>query len=522
MKHVPVSAARLQRLRPSLSVRILLVNLLALVGLAIGVLGLDSFRERLLVVRQAELVAQGEMLARLLGATPAERARGLAFIEGLSFADGTRVRVYGESGGPVADNWQAPGVTRFTLEDPTTPGFRRWSARAIDRFVDVVSWTVPLPDWAEPARDRIDAWPEAADALGSGQPRASARRTDDRAIVLQAAVPATAVAGGPLVLLLTSDTGDLVETVRQERETSFRLFLALLAASLLLSLYLARTIVKPLGELALAAGRVRRGRARDIEIPRFPDRRDEIGRLARALADMTASLRQRIDATEAFAADMAHELKNPLASLRSAVEALGSVTREADRRQLFRLIDEDVRRIDRLVLDISAASRLEAELSRLKPEPVDPGALVRDMGAMMALAAAWKDRVRLEVRAPAPGEARVLADRRRLEQVVANLVENAASFAPDGSTLSLGVERVDAEVRLWVDDEGPGVPPALREKVFERFYTERPEGETYGRHSGLGLSIVRAIVEAFDGRVTAGARADGRPGARFLVVLPAA
>ncbi|WP_448586207.1 ATP-binding protein [Thermaurantiacus sp.] len=515
-------AAWLQRFRPSLGVRILLVNLVALVGLAIAALWLDSFRERLLAVRQAELVAQGQMLAQLIGTTPEQRDRALAFIERLSFRDGTRVRVYGASGAPVVDNWRSPATVRFTLEDPTTAGFRRWSAQAIDRFVDAVSWTATLPGWVEPPEDRAEAWPEARAALASGQPRASARRTDDRVIVLQAAVPAPAAQGGPLLLLLTSDTGDLVETVRQERETSFRLFLALLAASLLLSLYLARTIVKPLGELALAAGRVRRGREREVEIPRFPDRRDEIGRLARALSDMTSALRQRIDATEAFAADVAHELKNPLASLRSAVEALGSVTREEDRRKLFDLIAEDVRRIDRLVLDISAASRLEAELSRERPEPVDLAQLGRAMAEAMALAAPWKDRVRLAVEAPADGVAVVMADRRRLEQVIANLVENGASFSPEGGTLTLAVMRRGREVELAVEDEGPGVPEALREKVFERFYSERPEGEAYGRHSGLGLPIVRAIVEAFDGEVAVGPRRNGRRGASFRVRLPAA
>jgi two-component system sensor histidine kinase ChvG len=310
--------------------------------------------------------------------------------------------------------------------------------------------------------------------------------------------------------------------VRQERERSFWLFLAVLATSLLLSAYLARTIVKPLGQLALAAQRVRRGRARDVEIPRFPERRDEIGRLARALSDMTASLRQRMDATEAFAADVAHELKNPLASLRSAVEALGTVRRPEDRDMLFGLISDDVKRIDRLILDIAAASRLEAELSRTPPRPVDLGQLVGGMADALARGAFRKGAVRLAVDVAPNQPAIVMADPGRLEQVIGNLVDNAMSFSPPDGTVRIGVVPGGGTVELFVEDEGPGVPPALREAIFERFYSERPAGETYGTHSGLGLSIVRAIVEAFDGEAMVLDREDGRAGARFVVRLPAA
>ncbi|MFQ3594565.1 MAG: HAMP domain-containing sensor histidine kinase, partial [Sphingomonadaceae bacterium] len=366
--------------------------------------------------------------------------------------------------------------------------------------------------------DRPDPWNRIPALLASGRPVSETWSTTEGTLVLQAIVPAPAVGR---VITLTADAGDLIEAVRQEREQSFRLFLALLAASLLLSLYLARTIVRPLGELALSAQRVRRGRDREVEIPRYPGRRDEIGRLARALADMTAALRQRIDATEAFAADVAHELKNPLASLRSAVEALGTVRREQDRAQLFQLIEADVRRIDRLLLDISHASRLEAELTRMRLEPVDLGTFVARMSRTMALTAPWKDRVRLETEVPSAGVAIVLAEPGRLQQVLANLLDNAASFTPEGSRIVTRVERAGAEVVLRVEDEGPGVAPALREAIFERFYSERPATESYGRHSGLGLSIVRSIVEAFDGQVSVRDRADGRPGACFEVRLPA-
>ena len=397
----------------------------------------------------------------------------------------------------------------------------RWSARALDRLVDLLSGRASLPLWAEPGQDRLADQALARSVAASGQPKVAAGSTRERAIVLEAAVPvATGPAAGS-VLLLTSSTVDIVEMVRKLRGDTFRLFLALLAASLLVSLYLARTISRPLGELALAAQRVRRGRAREIAIPRFPGRRDEVGRLARALSDMTAHLRTRIDATESFAADVAHELKNPLASLRSAVEALDTVRDPAARAQLFALIRQDVGRIDRLIGDISSASRIEAELSRAAPEAVDVGQLVTTTAQALAQTAGWRDRVRLVVDTVAPGDAMVLAGRGRLEQVVVNLVDNAVSFSPPGGVVRLAVRLEGEAVELTVEDEGPGVPETCREDVFRRFWSARPEGEAYGRHSGLGLSIVRAIVEAFDGTVTAEARPGGARGALFRVRLPA-
>lgn len=506
---------------PSLGARILLVNLLALIGFYSGVLYLDRLREQLLSVRSAELLAQGEMLARLLQSPEVAPGAAEAYLAGLSFPSGTRLRLYGPGGALLIDNWRAPTTVRFSLEDPTTAGFPRWSARALDQLVDLLSGATELPFWSEPATDVLQSQEIARSVAATRRAKVTVGRSAERAIVLEAAVPVVAGPAAGSVLLLTSNTVDIVETVRDVRGDTFRLFLALLAASVLVSIYLARTISRPLGELSLAAQRVRRGRARDISIPRFPGRRDEIGRLARALSDMTGYLRNRVDATESFAADVAHELKNPLASLRSAVEALGTVRDPAARAQLFDLIRQDVGRIDRLIGDISAASRIEAELSRAAPELVDVGQLVDTTARALAQTASWRGRVRLEVDGLPPGAALVLAGRGRLEQVVVNLVDNAVSFSPPGGVVRIFVRLAGEAVELGVEDEGPGVPEADREAVFERFWSARPDGEAYGRHSGLGLSIVRAIVEAFDGRVTAEARPDGKPGALFRVRLPA-
>ncbi len=502
----------------SLSARILAVNLFALMVLTGGILYLDSYRARLIEARQAELLAQAETIAHFL-----DRAGpgALAAAGRLSTAQGMRLRIYAEDGRLLVDNWTAPGVRRFTAMDPAREGWRRQSAVAIDRLIDLLTGARPPPPMAEPAVDRLSAWPEAEAALRAGAPQLAARRAPGGVLVLQAAMPVTAADGSRQVLLLGVDTAAITETVRRERETSFVIFLVALVFGLLLSAFLARTIVQPLRQLARATHRVRLGRGRDVVMPRLPGRQDEIGRLARALAEMTATLRHRVDATESFAADVAHELKNPLASLRSAVEALGSVKDEEARRQLFELIESDVRRIDRLISDISAASRIDAELARARLQPVDLAELVRAMARSIEATGQLPRGVRLAVET-GPEEALVLADPDRLGQVFRNLVDNAVSFSPDGGTVTVSVTRAGGEVVATVADEGPGIPPSARDRIFERFYTERPDGEGYGRHSGLGLSIARAIVEAFDGHIDVDDRPDGRPGAWFRIGFPAA
>lgn len=509
----------------SLVTRILIVNLVAILALAGALLYIEGFRTRLLESREQELLAQGEIIAQFLANQGIDSGRSA--ILDVSSPRGTRIRLYDASGKLVADNWESPSTVRFQLVDPTTEGFRRESAIAIDRLIDFLTGQRELPALEEPREDQRNAWSEAQTAATAGRAVTQARQTRDRLVLLQAAVPVeTPGKPGPFpVVLLTVDTPDVIDLVRRERLTSFLVFLVVLGFSLALSLYLARTIVVPLRQLALAAHRVRLGRQRDVVVPRLPHRRDEIGGLARALADMTAALRQRIDATEAFAADVAHELKNPLASIRSAIEALGTVKDPKAREQLFGLVEEDVRRIDRLITDISAASRLDAELSRARLQPVDLGRLVDGLVTAQTASGPLENDVRLFVHLPdglsASPAARVIADADRMAQVVNNLVDNALSFSPAGGRIDVSVRREGPMVELRVEDEGPGVPPEARDAIFERFYSERPRHEDYGKHSGLGLSIARAIVDALDGQIRVTDRADGRPGAAFVVLLPA-
>jgi two-component system, OmpR family, sensor histidine kinase ChvG len=256
-------------------------------------------------------------------------------------------------------------------------------------------------------------------------------------------------------------------------------------------------------------------------VPRFAARRDEIGLLARALADMTQALRFRIDATEAFAADVTHELKNPLASLRSAVESMAVVKDPGLQARLLDIVRDDVMRLDRLITDVAEISRLDGELSRARFERVDLGMLIE------ALLAAREERgrngdVRVAFARPYVDTTVVLGDGSRLARMIENLIDNAVSFSPPGGLVEVGAVGIGDIVLATVEDEGPGVPPDKRDAIFRRFHTDRSDPDEPGRHSGLGLAIAKAIADGHDGTIEVRDRSDGRNGAHFLITLPRA
>ncbi len=510
----------------SLRARIFAVNIFAVIVLALMLFYIDTVRARLLDERTTELARQAVTIAGFAADLP---PAGLAAsIARRSFDRGTRLRLYGADNALLADNWQHPGVRRFVADDPAGDSWRRRSARFIDRALEEIGSFGPLPAYREARPDRAGQWDEVALARrgsavarrGSATARRGSavatqlRRAEDGNFVLAAAA---AVAGGT-VIHLTDSAIDLTRILRAERLTSFWLLLGVTGLTLLLSFYLARTIVRPLRMLAIAAHRVRLGRSREVIVPRLPERRDEIGALARALSDMSIALRLRIDATEAFAADVAHELKNPLASLRSAVETLESVEAPALRERLLAVIRDDVVRLDRLISDISEASRLDAELSRSRFEAVDAGLLCAGLVAAYRTAGLPAG-VDIEYRPPTAGAARVFGDPARLAQVLRNLIDNAVSFSPNPGLVMVSAATAPGRVLLRVEDQGPGVPAENRVDVFQRFYSQRPLSEDFGRHSGLGLSIAGAIVEAHGGSIRVDDRNLG--GAVFTVELPA-
>ena len=345
--------------------------------------------------------------------------------------------------------------------------------------------------------------------------------SDLAAPILQGETPVGAVA-------VASITGEIDHLVKLERERVLQMFLVATLVSVGLSLILASTISNPLAELAAAAevgGARNRGQGNQggrIRIPDLTARPDEIGRLSGALRGMVAALYHRIDGNEQFAADVAHEIKNPLASLRSAVGTMRVAKREDQRAKLLDVIEHDVRRLDRLVSDISNASRLDSELVKEDQESFDLITMLTNLSQYLGEEAEKKG---VEFITDFPGQPIVITGLEgRLAQVFVNLIENAVSFTPEGGTIRLAARRLgDGRLRVTIQDDGPGIPDAALASVFERFYSERPDSEAFGAHSGLGLSISRQIVEAHGGEIRAenvGPPDDPRRGARFVVDLP--
>ena len=383
--------------------------------------------------------------------------------------------------------------------------------------MDFVLGAPLIPEYVETEASSAADWPEITDARSSSATSLRQRLAPDRTPVITAAA---LVGTHGEVLLTTRNATDITQKVRDARQTLAIIIGAALLISIQLSLFLARTIVQPLRLLVRAAVRVRLGRDRAVIVPRLPDRRDEIGLLARAISDMTHALRLRIDAVESFAADVAHEIKNPLASLRSALESLDKVDDPDLRKQLSTIAAHDVQRIDRLVTEIADASRIDAELSRTTFEPVDLAALAKALVEARAQRGGPEGCVIKLAAGGAAGSSLVPGDAPRLERVLQNLLDNAESFSPPGGRIDLAISHDEDRVLVSVSDQGPGIPSEARAKIFERFHSLRPAGEDFGRHSGLGLAIARTIVEAHEGTLSAMERTDGRQGARLVIDLP--
>ena len=500
--------------RLSLTARILAVNILPLALFAGGLFYLDSYRAQLLDERYKLARIEAQITAEALAG--ASRERQEALLVQIGKEQRMRLRMFDAEGLLWADSF-ALDEPAYEFPDAEPTRFAERFARWLDRAVDTIVSAAPVPDYSEPDAETADVWPELRRAREEGLSQIVLRDAPDGSPVITAAAP---VGLQGATLLTTRIARDITETVRSARTTLAIAVGLALAASILLSLFLARTIVRPLAQLSQAAMRVRQGRERQVEVPRLPQRHDEIGRLARTVSDMTEALRHRIDAVEHFAADVAHEIKNPLASLRSAVESLAKVEDPDLRRQLTEIAGHDVRRIDRLVTEISDASRIDAEMSRAVLEPVDLGALARNIVARREERGLNRG-VRIELREPS-APVLVLGLAVRLERVIENLIDNAVSFSPPDGCIVLELERDDGAVVLRVSDEGPGIAPDAREKVFHRFHSVRPDEEAFGHHSGLGLAIARTIALAHDGELHARDRRDGARGACLELTLPAA
>jgi two-component system sensor histidine kinase ChvG len=549
----------------SLTRRIVVLNVTGLVALSIGILFLSQFRAGLIDARIQSLQVQGEIIAgaiassatvetdssitldpdKLLNLHPGESygpnedalygidfpinpERVAPILRRLVSPTKTRARIYDRDGVLLVDSRNLFGrgdVLRYDLPPPTEerPGFFK---RA---FIALRMWLGrgDLPLYHELGPDDGKSYSEVAQAL-NGQDASMVRINDRGDVIVSVAVPVQRFRAVRGALMLSTQGADIDDMVEHERLAILKVFLVAASVMIVLSILLAGTIAEPVRRLADAAESVRRRIHSRVEIPDFTRRRDEIGHLSGTLRDMTNALYSRIEAIESFAADVAHELKNPLTSLRSAVETLPLAKSDDSRSRLLTVIQHDVRRLDRLISDISDASRLDAELQRQESAPVDFAKLLTTLVAV-ANEVKRDDGVKVTLRFEG-GVGRVFqvpGHDSRLGQIVDNLIENARSFSPPGGTVRVTCRRLRNQIEILVDDDGPGVRTDALDKIFERFYTDRPH-QGFGQNSGLGLSISKQIAEAHGGAIVVENRTgppgpDGEPkvlGARFIVRLP--
>jgi len=560
----------------SLTQRIIFLNMAALFVLLSGILLLHQFRDSLIEAREESLLAQGQIISAAIAAQATLNTASLAIdperllelqagestypmeseTENFAFPidpekvapvlrrlispTRTRARIYDRDGLIILDSdrlYSQGQILTYDLPpvDGAGPGFveRQWTS--------FKNWFLrsDLPVYKELPDGNGTGYSEVVTAL-TGRPGFITRRTEEGDTIVSVAVPVQRFRAVLGVLLLSTEAGHIDNIIRKERLAILRTFGVAAAVTILLSILLASTIARPLHRLSAAAERVRLGVKSREQIPDFSNRRDKIGHLSTSLRDMTESLYARIEAIESFAADVSHELKNPLTSLRSAVETLPIAKKEEQRARLLEIINHDVHRLDRLISDISDASRLDAELAREDAEPVDLAVLLQEFHEtftnMAANTRAQVPELTLEIGPPTPLVTRkrgvvplpswyVAGHRGRLGQVIANLIENARSFVPrENGKIALTLNQSGPFAVITVTDNGPGIPPENTKRIFERFYTDRPPDEAFGQNSGLGLSITQQIVESHGGTIEAGNVMDAsgkvRYGARFTVKLP--
>ena len=518
--------------------RILAINLLALGILVAGALYQDEYKQKLIDAEFSALRIQAEMFAVALSEGAVTRTSAGQYqvtktsnqmVRRLVQTTGTRARLFRHDGMLIADSRRLIGPGGMVqIEELPPPGSENGVMsvvlHTIDRLAEHMFGSELLPLYTESAVQRAKDYPEVLAALEGGYIEV-VRAARKYGMVLSVAVPVQRYKKVLGALMLSKGSCDINNSVFEVRIDILKIFGVALAVTVLLSLYLAGTIARPLRRLAAAADRVRRDHSRHHRIPDFAGRSDEIGGLAEALNDMTEALWTRMDAIESFAADVAHEIKNPLTSLRSAVETAARFKDPEQQRKLMAIIEEDVVRLDRLISDISDASRLDAELSRAESGLVDIGSMLETLIDTDQTTAKVGPQIRLERTAAGDMPFVVTGIEGRLAQVLRNLIANARSFSPDGGDICITITREPGAIRIEIDDDGPGIPLGKEDAIFERFYSERPESEKFGTHSGLGLSITRQIVEAHKGSITASNRTSpgGRViGARFTVRLPQA
>ena len=561
----------------SLTRRIVVLNMFGLAILVSGILYLNQFRAGLIDAKVQSLLTQGEIIAGAIatsatidtdrvpitddnmldlevGRPPGAGRLGLAGLEfpldperaapvlqQLIKPTGTRARIYNREGVLILDSdtlYSRGQILRYELPPPGSEE-RGWLAENWRRL-RLWLWRQDLPLYRDIGGENGKAYPEVASAL-TGTSVPIVRVNEKGELVVSVAVPIQRMRAVLGALLLSTRGGGIDAIVTAERLAIVRVSLFAVGVTVLLSILLARTIAGPMHRLSTAADQVRRSVRKRTEIPDFTHRSDEIGRLSGALRDMTTALYQRIEAIESFAADVAHELRNPMTSLKSAAEAIPLVKTGGDHARLLEIIQHDVRRLDRLITDVSDASRLDAELVRVEAQPVDIEKMLNTIIPAFANihrgSKTPKPRIVLDIyEQPANSDNyMVMGHNSRLGQVITNVLDNAISFSPKGGKVRVTARRVRGDVEITIEDEGRGILDENLDKIFERFYTDRPDAKSFGQNSGLGLNISRQIIVAHGGRIWAenrrpeassnrrgrAKRSTASAGARFVIRVPA-
>jgi two-component system sensor histidine kinase ChvG len=510
----------------ALSKQIMLINTVALAILIAGALFVQSRRAGLVDERMAGIDQEALTVASALAEYATreeplsiEDAKAEPLLRQLIAPTRLRARVYGRDGRLIVDTRSL--LARNVVETDVLPPPDFWSqfeagaARLYEEATGVRPFTRLAPYFE--AGDNGRVYSEVNKALG-GDTGQEERVNERNKLVLSVAVPVQRFKAIYGVLLLSTEGGDIDYILRQERLSLIGFGVVALLVMVSLSLWLSGTIARPVRQLADAADTVRRGHSGRESIPSLAGRNDEIGELAQSLSAMTQALYDRIDAIESFAADVAHELKNPLTSLKSALEMFARAEDDATRKRLMGIARNDIRRIDRLITDISDISRLDAELSRETAEPVGIAHLLETIVEIYNLTE-LPNGVKLELSSQLPTDAKVLGRDERLGQIFRNLIDNAASFSPENGVVKIVATLSEGAAHIVVEDYGPGIAPENLEHIFNRFYTERPAAHGFGKNTGLGLSIARQIVEGVGGRIWA-ENAIEHMGACFVVELP--
>ena len=470
----------------------------------------------------------------------------------LSEATHNRTRLFDHNGDLIVDSHRLMGpegpidITALPPLTPPTDELTKYLRAAVKLSMEYMPTNTTLPLYKPVSTDKMSDLEDAYLAFQDNDTVARSWQDHDGVIILTAASPVIKGKNPVGVIYLSKEATDIENSMIKLRSDVLRIFLAALSITILLSLYLANVIGRPLRKLAKAAEIVRQGKGGRIDIPDLRYRNDEIGELSMALHDMTRALRDRMDTIEKFAADVSHELKNPLSSLRSALETVERIDSDDDRKRLMHIIHHDVQRLDRLISDISKASRIDAELARDELAAVNIDRLLSQLVEARRsplirvgkVAKTDKEENNLVLLVPndetdsddnadteeAPNKKhiQVFGMEGQLAQVFDNLITNALSFSPQGEKVTIRLTEEEGTVTVTVDDNGPGIPENKLEEIFERFYSERPKHEDYGSHSGLGLSIVKQIITAHNATISAENRKDDHDkvlGARFTVTF---